>query len=302
MPYDDLLRLIVDPTRLRILAILAQGPLTVAEVQEVLDLAQSSASGHLAKLKAAGFIRDLAEGSARRYRLREDMEPDARRVWDCVRDLYHDDPRLRVDAEHLARLRLEAGTSWVDRVAGSLHRTYAPGRSWDSIAHALLPLVRLGVCADIGAGDGAMIEMLAPQATTLICVDPSEAMVSAGRQRIADLGLSHIRYLACAAEDLSLTEPCDTVLFLQSLQYIADPARALARAISALAPGGHLVILTLARHDHDDCRRYGHLHHGFSPEDLRSWMPGIQTPQIIPLLPETTGPRYQPLLAWGRKG
>jgi DNA-binding transcriptional ArsR family regulator len=72
---SDLLRLLADDTRLRILHLLTVEPLTVAELQEVLDLGQSSISGHLAKLKSAGLIHDVAEGSARRYRLREDHDP-----------------------------------------------------------------------------------------------------------------------------------------------------------------------------------------------------------------------------------
>ena len=74
MPIGDHLRLLADETRLRVLRLLAEEPLTVAELQDVLELGQSSISGHLAKLKQAGLTHDVPEGSARRYRLREDLE------------------------------------------------------------------------------------------------------------------------------------------------------------------------------------------------------------------------------------
>jgi len=66
--------------------LLEQEPLTVAELQEVLELGQSSISGHLAKLKGAALIHDLAEGSARRYRLREDHQGTLRIAWRAMRE------------------------------------------------------------------------------------------------------------------------------------------------------------------------------------------------------------------------
>ena len=72
MAIGDHLRLLADETRLRVLHLLTEEPLTVAELQDVLELGQSSISGHLAKLKQAGLTHDVPEGSARRYRLRDD--------------------------------------------------------------------------------------------------------------------------------------------------------------------------------------------------------------------------------------
>ncbi len=296
------LKLLSDATRIRILHLLADQPLTVAELQQVLDLGQSSVSGHLAKLKHAGFIHDLAEGSARRYRLREDLIGDARAVWQAVSGLSDDDPLVASDRERLAAIRHSSGATWVERVAGTLHREYAPGRTWHNLAHALLEFVVLGRCVDVGAGDGAMVELLAPRAQELICVDPSPAMVEAGRARVRTLGLERVRYLQSSAEAMNLApDSCDSALFLQSLQYIADPRAALERTHQVLKPGGRIAVLTLAEHDYDESRHYGHLVQGFSQSQLRAWLADFTDLRIYPLEPEPTSPRYRSLVATARK-
>jgi ArsR family transcriptional regulator len=65
----------------------------------------------------------------------------------------------------------------------------------------------------------------------------------------------------------------DTVLFLQSLQYAAEPRRALGAAARLLRPGGRTLVLTLGRHrDQRLLAEYDHLHPGFAPENLRQWL------------------------------
>jgi ArsR family transcriptional regulator len=293
----EILRLLGDETRLRVLHLLDAEPLTVAELQEVLDLGQSSISGHLAKLKQAGLIHDLPEGSARRYRIREDAEARLRTAWQSVRDLSKHEPQLVGDRRRLDEALKGRGQSWVDRVAGSLHREYAPGRTWESLCHGLLQFARLGRCVDVGAGDGAMVGMLSPQADSLTCIDPSPAMIAAGLERVKSLALANVRYLEAEGEQLPLDErSCDAVLFLQSLQYVRDPAQALAEAARVLAPGGRLLVLTLAKHEFPESERYGHRHRGFSAEELKRWTRGLGDHRLIPLPPETRPPRFQSLI------
>jgi ArsR family transcriptional regulator len=297
VPLEDALRLFADETRLRLAHLLAGEPCTVAELQEALDLGQSSVSGHLAKLKAAGLIHDVAEGSARRYRLRADIPADIAAAWQAVRALAADDPRLIRDRERLAQVLAARGADWVDRVAGSLHREYAPGRTWDSLCHGLLAYARFGRCVDIGAGDGALVELIAPRSTTLACVDPTPAMVEAGKARVAALGLRNVTWHQAPGETLPLADAsADSVLFLQSLQYIPKPAAALAEARRILAPGGRLLVVTLVAHDHAEAERYGHRHRGFREADLRAWCRGLQDLHIDLLPPETRPPRFQTIL------
>ena len=70
---SEWLRLLGDPSRLRLMHLLSHEPLTVSELQQLLGSSQSSMSGHLAKLRQAGFVHAITEGSANRYRLRDDL-------------------------------------------------------------------------------------------------------------------------------------------------------------------------------------------------------------------------------------
>ncbi|MBN8524743.1 MAG: metalloregulator ArsR/SmtB family transcription factor [Planctomycetes bacterium] len=292
------LRLLADETRLRILHLLEREPLTVAELTEVLHLGQSSISGHLSKLKQAGLVHDVAEGSAHRYRMRDDAPEAIRPVWQAARQLSAQDPAIATDAAALDRHRAASGRDWVSRVAGLLHREYAPGRTWDSLAHAFAAAGRFGRCCDIGAGDGALAGLIASSSTELTCVDPSPAMIAAGRLRCTEGGLGNVRWLEASGEHLPLPDGSqDTVLLLQSLQYVEKPAAVLGECGRILASHGRLLVLTLAEHDHAESARYGHRHRGFRDADLRTWVRSwCNRPRIIRLPPEARAPRFQALV------
>ncbi len=292
------LRLLADETRLRLLHLLEHEPLTVAELTAVLDLGQSSISGHLAKLKQAGLVHDVAEGSAHRYRLRDDAPETLRLAWAAARQLSQNDPAIGADQRSLERHRAATGQDWVARVAGQLHREYAPGRTWDSLAHAFAAAGRFGRCCDIGAGDGALAGLLASASTNLTCIDPSPAMIAAGRSRCSEAGLGNVTWIEAAGERLPLKDASqDTVLLLQSLQYVEAPQDVLRECGRVLAPHGRLLLLTLAEHDHDEAARYGHRHRGFRDADLRAWLkPWCAKPRLVHLPPEARAPRFQSIL------
>ncbi|MCS6970479.1 MAG: metalloregulator ArsR/SmtB family transcription factor [Planctomycetota bacterium] len=291
------LRLLADESRLRILHALEREPLTVAELTTVLGLGQSSVSGHLGKLKQAGLIHDVAEGSAHRYRLRDDAPPALRAAWQAARQLSREDPVLAADRAALAALRAQSSRDWVTRVAGSLHREYAPGRTWESVAYAVAAAARLGRCLDVGAGDGALAGLLASAASELVCLDPSPAMVAAGRARCAESGLP-VSWVEAAGERLPFPAArFDTVLLLQSLQYVEEPRQVLAEAGRVLAAGGRLIVLTLLAHRHAEAARYGHRHFGFRERDLAAWVrPWSPAARTVRLPPEPRPPRFQSLL------
>ncbi|MHC4732038.1 MAG: ArsR/SmtB family transcription factor, partial [Planctomycetota bacterium] len=65
----DLMRLLGDPTRVRLLSLLAKEELTVAELTQVTRLTQSRVSTHLGKLREAGLVRDRRAGTSSYYRV-----------------------------------------------------------------------------------------------------------------------------------------------------------------------------------------------------------------------------------------
>ena len=80
---EELVRIfksVSDPTRLRILRMLAIKPLCVCEVMSVLGMAQSTTSRHLGILAAAGLIEALPGGTWTVYRLPSAAKGAAGRV------------------------------------------------------------------------------------------------------------------------------------------------------------------------------------------------------------------------------
>ena len=60
---------LADPTRVRILQLLAERPRTVTELQGDLELAQGRVSSHLACLRWCGYVMAVADGRYNRYQL-----------------------------------------------------------------------------------------------------------------------------------------------------------------------------------------------------------------------------------------
>lgn len=264
----DLLHLLGDETRVRLLALLEREELTVAELTSILELAQSRVSTHLGHLKQAGLVRDRKSGVASFYTITQLTEP-ARSLWQLVRGdardatLSRDGQRL----EALRRARREA-TKWPDTVAGEMERHYSPGRTWETTARGLVGLLRLGDTLDIGSGDGAIGQLIVERARSLTCLDNSDHMVEAARLRLA----GHDNARVCCADMHQLPfddESFDDILIFNALTYSEEPGRVLAEAERVLRPGGRVSVMCLHAHEHSDIvARYDHVNHGFSEAEL----------------------------------
>jgi ArsR family transcriptional regulator len=265
------LQLFAEPTRVRLLALLAEHELTVAELVSITELGQSSVSTHLGKLREAGLLRDRRAGSSTLYALNDGAMPEgARRLWSLVKgdvkDAVLEGDRGRCLEVLKAR---ERSPAWPDRVAGQMERHYSPGRTWEAIARGLFGLVRLGDVLDAGAGDGAVAELVAPRARTVTCLDRNEKMVQAARARLAGARNATVR--PGDVHELPFgAGSFDHVLLLNVLTQAAAPPRALAEAARVLRDGGGLTVVTLGPHDRlDVTAAYGDAHPGFAPARLR---------------------------------
>lgn len=264
-----LLRLLSDPTRVRLLALLRREELTVAELSAVLGLAQPRVSTHLAKLKDAGLVRDRRAGVSAYYRFNDS---DANGAADVLGALESgiDDALIAADAQRLpaalARRARERG--WADTVAGDMERHYSPGRTWETLARTLLQLLETGDVLDIASGDGVLAELLAPHARSIVCVDSSERVVTAARQRLK--AFRNVEVVDGDMHDLDLGKRrFDLVLMMHALTYSERPARAIAEAARVLKPGGRLLAATLANHAHRAAvAPFDHRNLGFKREEL----------------------------------
>lgn len=266
------LHLFGDATRLRLLALLEEHELSVADLVAITDLPQSRVSTHLGKLREATVLHDRRVGASTLYRLNAAMPSAAHALWQMLRASLSD-ATLRTDAERRdARLRARDNASWPDAVAGEMERHWSPGRTWESLVHGMASLLTLGDVLDVGCGDGWSARLLAPRSRSYVGLDRSEKVLSAARRRTKSIG--HARFVLGEMEALPFDEACfDHVLLFHVLVHADDPSVALHEAARVLRPGGTLSVVTLASHDHTDLTApYGHRHAGFAPAALRSML------------------------------
>ncbi|PWK92855.1 metalloregulator ArsR/SmtB family transcription factor [Fulvimonas soli] len=266
---SSVLRLLADPTRVRLLALLEREELTVAELAAVLRLAQPRVSTHLAKLKEAGLVRDRRAGVSAYYRANNEGDEHQHALLRSLRESI-DDALLREDADRLpgvlAQRAREAG--WADTVAGDMERHYSPGRTWETLARALLQLLETGDVLDIASGDGVTAELLAPHARSIVCVDSSERVVEAAARRLKPFPNVEVRQGDMHALELGRRR-FDLVLMLHALTYAEQPARAVAEAARLLRGGGRLLAVTLGKHSHRAVvEPFDHRNLGFSQAEL----------------------------------
>jgi ArsR family transcriptional regulator len=302
---SDLLGLLAEPSRVRLLALLAEQELTVNELCAATGLGQSRVSTHLGKLREAGLLRDRRAGGSTFYRMTNGEMPDAaRKLWSVVASEL-DDAQLASDRRRCAGvLRARAATGrWPDSVAGEMERHYSPGRTWEALARGLIGLVDLGDVLDAGAGDGATAQLLAPRAHSITCVDISETLIDAARVRLA----GHPNAKAEVADVTDLPFPAasfDQVLALNVLTHLRAPGRALAELARVLRPGGRLVLVTLAAHEHLEVTSgYGHVHPGFRPAEVKRLLEraGLDVEQCALTSRERRAPYFQVVTAFAAK-
>lgn len=268
--WSDCLKVLADPTRVRLLALLEREELTVAELATITHLAQPRVSTHLAKLRDAALVVDRRAGVSAYYRFNDAMDAAETALWRTLRD-GADDPLLRQDAERLPQVLATRASdqNWADSVAGDMERHYSPGRTWEALARSALPLIEPVDVLDIASGDGLMAEMLAPHARRYLCIDASPKVIATARERLSKHTHVELREGDMHAIDCP-DASFDLVLLMHALTYAEKPAKALAEAARALRPGGRLLATCLAEHGHRAAvEPYGHVNLGFSTRELR---------------------------------
>src|SRR2546423_1251258 len=170
----NFLRLIADPTRLRVLLLLEQEELSVAELQEILGMGQSRISSHLAQLKRAGAVIDRRAGKNVYYGLKSFSRNGARgRVQELVQTVAREIPetvRDRTALKLALRKRQDKAREYFDELAGKICRRYRPGRSWGAPGPALITFLPPPTAAGLRGGGGHLAQLVAqktPQINTV---------------------------------------------------------------------------------------------------------------------------------------
>src|SRR5436305_4802642 len=255
----NFLRLIADPTRLRLLLLLEQEELSVAELQEILGMGQSRISSHLAQLKRAGAVVDRRAGKNVYYGLENPARNGARaRVQELVQTVAREVPETARDRTALKlalRKRQDKAREYFDELAGKFGRSYVPGRSWEALAHVLITLLPPLTVADLGAGEGTLAQLLAKNARKVIAIDNSPKMVEFGANLARKHGFKNLEYRLGDLEEPPIDDgSVDLAFFSQALHHAIQPERAITSAYRMLRKGGRVVILDLLSHRFEKAR------------------------------------------------
>lgn len=305
----NFLRLIADPTRLRMMLLLEQEELSVAELQEILGMGQSRISNHLAQLKRAGAVRDRRAGKNVYYGLQSAHRNGARaRVQELLHAVAREIPETSRDRTALKlalRKRQDKAREYFDELAGKFGRSYVPGRSWEALAHTLITLLPAMTVADLGAGEGTLSQLLAKTARKVIAVDNSPKMVAFASQLAKQHRLKNLEYRLGDIQDPPIQKSSiDLAILSQALHHAIRPERALAAAHRMLKRNGRLVILDLLAHRFDKARElYADHWLGFSEVQLHELLEraGFRNIDVRVVSREKQSPNFQTVFATGTK-
>jgi ArsR family transcriptional regulator len=270
-PVLDHLAVLADPTRTRMLAVLAGQELTVSELCDVLQLPQSTVSRHLKTLSDGGWVTSRRDGTSRLYAV-DDLPPVARKLWNVVRDQISATPAAQHDEHRLKRIladRRSASEEFFSSAAGQWDRLR------DELFGATAPLRALAglfgdqwIVGDLGCGTGQVSELVAPFVSRVVAVDASREMLQAARARLR--GVDNVDVRRGALEHLPIDDgQLDAAMIFLVLHHVADPGLVLAEAARVVRPGGRVLVADMMPHDHEEYRQtMGHVWLGFGERQM----------------------------------
>lgn len=302
------LRLIADPTRLRILNLLRREDLSVVELQDILGMGQSRISSQLSQLRLAKLVTDRRSGKNIIYTFGNDSAAIDDRLLQALDLAMSDIEEIADDCASLdltLAKRKDKARAYFDALAGKFGRTYCPGRSWKALAETLLKLMPPMVIADLGAGEGTFSQLLAQRAEKVIAVDNSEKMVEFGASVARENGYLNLEYRLGEIESPPIEDgTVDLAFFSQSLHHAEHPDLAIAAAHRILKPGGRIIILDLLKHQFEDARDlYADIWLGFSELDISRFLKnsGFREIEISVVDREPDPPHFQTVMALAQK-
>lgn len=288
-PVLNALRAVAEPTRLRLLALCAEGELTVSELTQIVGQSQPRVSRHLKQLTDAGLLERLPEGSWVFYRLAAEAEA-GRLAQHVVDQLPHDETILAQDRERLVAVRRARASAAADYFRANAER-------WDEIRRLhvddaqverhlmqILPPGGLGSLLDIGTGTGRILELYGEQGVHGVGVDMSREMLSVARANLAKAQLQNVYVRHGDMYRLPWSAPSfDAITIHQVLHFADEPGAAIAEAARVMRPGGRLVIVDFAPHNVEALRQqHAHRRLGFADTEVAAWFAdaGLKTGKV----------------------
>lgn len=279
---DDLvtaLKAAAEPTRLRILLLLAAGELNVKDLTVILGQSQPRISRHLKLLSEAGLVERFREGSWVYFHI-SDRSAGGRLALRLVADVAATDAAVRRDndrANALKRERETAAQGFFEKHAADWDSMRSLHLSERDVEGAMLSVMGPGpfnFLVDLGTGTGRTLELFAPRYQRSLGIDVNQSMLTYARAKLANAGLSNAQVRHGNIYALSLADgQADAIVMHQVLHFLSDPALAIREAARVLAPGGRLLIVDFAPHDLEFLREaQAHERLGFSHALVDQWL------------------------------
>lgn len=275
----NLLRAAGEPTRLRLLALLAEGDLTVSDLIEILGQSQPRISRHLKLLSEAGLLERYQEGAWAFYRL-TDQGYGSGFITSLVKQINSDDPQVARDRERLEVVRekrSQRALEYFSQNAAAWNQIRSLHIDEKRVEASMLELVgdaKISVMLDLGTGTGRVLELFSHLFEKGIGLDASRDMLSIARSSLDKANLSRVQTRQGDMYHLPVQpNSIDLITIHQVLHYLDDPAGAIRESAKALSPGGRLLIADFAPHELEFLQvDHAHVRLGFSDQQMREWL------------------------------
>src|SRR5215510_8059448 len=301
------LKAMAEPTRLRLLVLLASGELNVKDLTGILGQSQPRISRHLKLLAEAGLVERAPEGSWVYFRLAEGGAGGtlARLLLGAVDRSDAVLVRDRRRAEALREERERAAQAYFQAHAGewdSIRALHVAEAEVEAAVAAALGPGPFGLLVDLGTGTGRMLELLRERYRRGLGIDLSPAMLAYARAKLERSETSRAHVRQGDIYDLPLADQTvGAAVMHQVLHFLSDPQRAVREAARVLTPGGQLLIVDFAPHDLEFLREeFAHERLGFSNQQVAQWLAdsGLELVETRELAPEDGGTANLTVKVW----
>lgn len=273
------LKAAAEPTRLRVLRLLADGELNVKDLTHILGQSQPRLSRHLKLLTETGLVERFREGSWVYFHVPDRTRGGrlARLVLDMLDAGDGVVLRDRDRANVLKRQRQAAAHQYFEAHAADWDRIRALHVPEAAVEAAIGDMIGQGpfkLLVDLGTGTGRMLELLAGRYEQAIGFDMSHAMLDYARGNLDRAGLTRAQVRHGDLYNIALPDrSADAIVMHQVLHFLSDPLPAIQEAARVLAPGGRLLIVDFAPHEIERLRElHAHERLGFAAEQVEEWL------------------------------
>ena len=286
------LRAAAEPTRLRIIALLSKGELTVSDLVTTLGQSQPRISRHLKLLAEARLLTRHRKGSWVLYRLADfaafdSSHPGVNLVRHLILLLSETEVEMH-DLERLTAIKFakeEKASVYTNNNADKWDSSeifHVNDKDIEAIIIQWLGQANMSSLLDIGTGKGRILEILSAHSKQSIGIDSSREMLAIARSNLEEAGCTNCKVRQADLYRLPFNDTSfDTAVIHQVLHFLDDPEAAIKEASRVINPGGRLLVVDFYPHLLERLRsEQNHCHLGFLEEDIFTW---FRQAELIPV-------------------